>query len=174
MPHRGAAGRAPLHSIRPSGAHRGLGRPGYLATTYWVDVTDLAQVRDEYYAGRPMVAILTLDNYEELMKGVTDNEKSAMLSAVDQRLNQWITPAQGLFCKFDRDRYLFVFEERFLPQFQEGKFSVLDAVHQVVNTRAFPPPCPLASARRRTASRSCSSTPPSRWRWLCPGAGIRR
>ena len=114
------------------------GARGYLATTYWVDVTDLAQVRDEYYAGRPMVAILTLDNYEELMKGVTDNEKSAMLSAVDQRLNQWITPAQGLFCKFDRDRYLFVFEERFLPQFQEGKFSVLDAVHQVVNTKGIP------------------------------------
>jgi c-di-AMP phosphodiesterase-like protein len=114
------------------------GARGYLATTYWVDVTDLAQVRDEYYAGRPVVAILTLDNYEELMKGVTDNEKSAMLSAVDQRLNQWITPAQGLFCKYDRDRYLFVFEERFLPQFQEGKFSVLDAVHQVVNTKGIP------------------------------------
>ena len=62
------------------------GARGYLATTYWVDVTDFAQVRDEYYASRPVVAILTVDNYEELMKGATDNAKSAMRSEIDDRL----------------------------------------------------------------------------------------
>ena len=56
------------------------GARGYLATTYWVDVTDFAQVRDDFYASRPVVAILTVDNYEELMKGATDNAKSAMRS----------------------------------------------------------------------------------------------
>ena len=38
------------------------GARGYLATTYWVDITDFAQVRDEYYATRPVVAILTVYN----------------------------------------------------------------------------------------------------------------
>ena len=45
------------------------GGRSYLATTYWVDVTDLANLRDEYYAGRPVVAISTLDNSEQLRKG---------------------------------------------------------------------------------------------------------
>ena len=64
------------------------GARGYLATTYWVDVTDFAQVRDEFYATRPVVATLTVDNYEELMKGATDNAKSAMRSEIDERLAQ--------------------------------------------------------------------------------------
>ena len=92
------------------------GGRGYLATTYWVDVTDFAQVRDIYYSTRPVVGILTVDNYEELMKGATDSARSAMRSGIDERLAQWVAPAQGLFCRYERDRYLFVFEERFLAQ----------------------------------------------------------
>ena len=114
------------------------GARGYLATTYWVDVTDLADVRDLYYAARPVAAILMLDNYEELMKGIPDNARSALRSEIDQRLDQWAAPAQGLFCRYDRDRYLFLFEEHFLAQFQEGKFSVLDAVHEVVSPNGLP------------------------------------
>ncbi|WP_243417072.1 DHH family phosphoesterase [Pseudoflavonifractor phocaeensis] len=109
------------------------GARGYLATTYWVDVTDFAQVRDEYYASRPVVAILTVDNYEELMKGATDNAKSAMRSEIDDRLAQWVAPTQGVFTRYERDRYLFLFEEKFLAQFQEGKYSVLDSVRQVTS-----------------------------------------
>ena len=109
------------------------GGRGYLATTYWVDVTDFAQVRDIYYSTRPVVGILTVDNYEELMKGATDSARSAMRSGIDERLAQWGAPAQGLFCRYERDRYLFVFEERFLAQFQEGKFSILETVREVVS-----------------------------------------
>ena len=109
------------------------GARAYLATTYWVDVTDLAQVRDDYYATRPVVGILTVDNYEELMKGADDSTRSAMRSGIDQRLSQWVAPARGLFCRYERDRYLFVFEERFLAQFQEGKFSILETVREVAS-----------------------------------------
>ena len=44
-----------------------------------------------------------------------------------------MAPAQGVFTRYERDRYLFLFEERFLAQFQEGKFSVLDSVRQVAS-----------------------------------------
>ena len=114
------------------------GGRGYLATTYWVDVTELANLRDTFRATRPVVAILMLDNYEELMKNVSDNARSAMRSEIDQRLDQWVAPARGLFCRYDRDRYLFIFEDGYLAQFQEGKFSVLDAVHGVLSPNGIP------------------------------------
>ena len=114
------------------------GGRGYLATTYWVDITDFADTRDEFYASRPVCAILTLDNYEEVMKGVSDNAKSSMLSEINARLDAWVAPAEGLLCRYDRDHYLFVFEERFLPQYVEGKFSVLDAIHEVQNPGGLP------------------------------------
>ena len=114
------------------------GADGFLATTYWVDVTDYSTTREEFYASRPICAILTLDNYEELMKGVPDNAKSAILGDIEEKIGAWTAPAGGLFCKYDRDRYLFLFEERYLPQFQEGKFAVLDSVRTVLNPKGIP------------------------------------
>lgn len=110
----------------------------YLATTYWVDVTAFSDLRDEFYATRPVVAILNLDNYEEVFKGVSDNVKTAMLSDINRRLDEWAAPTEGLLCRYDRDHYLFLFDERYLPAFLEKKFDVLDQIHEVVNPNGLP------------------------------------
>ena len=106
---------------------------GFLATTYWVDVTELAQIRDKYQTTRPVAAVLLIDNYEDLMKNLTDNERSALLAEIDARLDAWVAQTGGLLRRYQRERYLFIFEEQYLASFVEKKFDVLDAVHQVVN-----------------------------------------
>jgi len=111
---------------------------GFLATTDWIDVTDFSTLRDEYYASRPVVAILQLDSYDEIFKGVSDNIKSAMLADINRRLDEWASPASGLFCRYDRDHYLMVFEERYLAAFLEKKFDVLDQIREVLNPNGLP------------------------------------
>ncbi len=113
-------------------------REGALATTYWLDVTELANTRDVYQATRPVVAILLLDNYEDTIKSQEDNVRTAMLGEINQRLNQWIGEAGGVFCRLDRDRYLFIFEEQFLAAYKAGKFSVLDSIRTVQSPSGIP------------------------------------
>ena len=79
----------------------------------------------------PVVALLLLDNYEEVLKTVSDSQRSALLSAVNQKLAAWAEPSGGLLCAIDRDRYLFLFEERYLQTYVDGKFDILDAVRQL-------------------------------------------
>ena len=52
---------------------------GLLATLYWIDVTEVDDIVERYTASRPNVAIIMLDNYEEITKGVTDVARSAMV-----------------------------------------------------------------------------------------------
>ena len=111
---------------------------GFLATTYWVDVTDFSSIRKEYYATRPIAALLLLDNYEDLMKNLNENQRSALLSEVDTRLDEWAAPAKGLLRKLDRDRYLFIFQEQYLAGFLDKKFEILDRMHEVVNPNGIP------------------------------------
>ena len=110
----------------------------YLATTYWVDITDLSMARDELENSKPIVSLLLLDNYEELMKNITDTARSAMLSEIDKRLAAWTGETGGLFCRVDRDRYLFLFEESHLQDFIDEKFSILDSVREVVSPNGIP------------------------------------
>jgi len=106
---------------------------GFLATTYWVDTTELLDIRDKFQATRPVAAVLLIDNYEELMKNLNDNERSLLLAEIDAHLNAWVAKTGGLLRRYQRERYLFIFEEQHLNQFVAQKFDVLDAVHQVVN-----------------------------------------
>ncbi|MCI8870612.1 MAG: DHH family phosphoesterase [Lawsonibacter sp.] len=117
------------HLVRTGG--RGGG--GFMATTYWVDVTEYCRVRDQYQVTRPVAAVLLVDNYEDLMKNLSDNERSAILSEIDTRLDNWVAGTGSLLRRYQRERYLLIFEERYLQQFVEKKFEVLDTIHQVCN-----------------------------------------
>ena len=111
---------------------------GLLATTYWLDVTELADTRDIFKATRPVLALLLLDNYEDAIKGQDENIRSAMLSEISQRFSRWAERAHGVFCRLDRDRFLFLFEEQYLEGYKEEKFSLLYSVREVVNPAGIP------------------------------------
>ena len=119
---------------------RTKGRGGNMvATTYWVDTTDADDIRDTYLATRPVVAILMVDNYDELTKVCPDTQSSAVQAQIDEKINTWAASAPGLLLKTQRDRYLYVFEEQYYKQFVDGKFSVLDAVRGIKVGESFHP-----------------------------------
>ena len=102
-----------------------------LATTYWMDVTEPEQMRQTLELTRPLLAILMVDNYEELMKVCPENKRSALLAALEEQMNTWAADTGGLLLSYDRDRYLFLFEEKDYTGFTESKFDVLEKVRHV-------------------------------------------
>ena len=108
------------------------GTKGALATTYWVDVTETENMRATLEATRPVVAILMVDNYEDAMKACPESKRSAVLAAVEEKIGEWTAHSDGKLLKYDRDRYLFLFEERSFPGYAERKFDLLDQVREVV------------------------------------------
>ncbi|MEF2716757.1 MAG: DHH family phosphoesterase [Oscillospiraceae bacterium] len=103
-----------------------------LATTYWMDVTDTEEMRRTLELTRPVVAILMVDNYEDLMKATPEGKRSAVRAMLEEKLSQWSAGSEGMMLKYDRDRYLFVFEEKSFSDFAAKRFDVLDAVRDVV------------------------------------------
>ena len=103
-----------------------------MATTYWMDVTESEQMRTTLEMTRPVVAILMVDNYEELMKACPESKRSAVLAALEEKLNTWAADSGGLLLGYDRDRYLFLFEEKSYSGYAEDRFSVLESVREVV------------------------------------------
>ena len=107
------------------------GEQNLVATTYWVDTTDADDLQETYTATRPVLAVLMLDNYEDLMKACPDTQRSAVLAQIDEKLNVWASAGAGLLLKTERDRYLFIFEEQHYEHFVEEKFSVLDTIREI-------------------------------------------
>ena len=106
------------------------GEQNLVATTYWVDTTEADVMRETYSATRPVLSLVMVDNYEDLMKACADTARSAVLAQIDERLSAW-ADGRGLLLKVERDRYLFIFEEQFYQHFVEEKFSVLDSIRDI-------------------------------------------
>ena len=99
-----------------------------LMLIYLVPCTELIELRDAYMRSRPVVAIISIDNYEELMKDATDSEKSSILADIDKKISEWTKESRALLRKYDRDKYVFVLEENDFAKLQQKKFSVLESV----------------------------------------------
>jgi len=123
------------HHFRVFGALNhpsGVRRSTLLATTYWFDVTEADLLRAERESSRPIVGIIMLDNYEELMKAGTEASRSANLARVNEKLSKWLEGSESLFTRLDRNRFLFVISQKKYAELAQAKFSVLDAVREVV------------------------------------------
>ncbi len=105
----------------------------YMGITYWVDVTEFDNTKTEYENSRPVTMLLVIDNYDELMKNVSDRGKVELRGAVDDLVNGWCDGKRGLVRRYDRDRYMFIFESRYLRDITDKKFDILEKVHEIIS-----------------------------------------
>jgi len=105
----------------------------FMAIAYWIDVTEYEETRQKYLSSRPIIAVIAWDNYEEVLKNTSDKLKTELRGAVDDAVEQWCGEVEGFVRRYDRDRYLFVFQESGLEDITRKKFSLLDSVRKVVS-----------------------------------------
>ena len=104
-----------------------------LATIYFADMTEMFNIRDEFVRTRPVVAVVLIDNYDELMNNLSDSAVANLNAQINETVSKWIGGAHALSRKIERNRYLLVFENSALEKLQNGKFSVLESIRTIVN-----------------------------------------
>ncbi|MCM3720135.1 DHH family phosphoesterase [Fictibacillus phosphorivorans] len=97
---------------------------------YFFDVTEQLDLERLYDEEQTVMAIIYLDNYDEVTQGLDDQFRSTINSKVTSVLNAWAN-ANGIFLKrTSSERFLAVFNQRILNELEKNKFSVLDEVRE--------------------------------------------
>jgi len=105
----------------------------FMGITYWVDVTEYDQVKQEYLASRPVVMLIVVDNYDEMLKPLTDRQRIELRGNLDAAVEQWCDGRGGVLLRLERDRYLFLFEKRHLEQITHDRFTLVEGIHSLVS-----------------------------------------
>ena len=92
----------------------------FMGITYWVDVTEFDNIKIEHENSRPVTMIFVVDNFDELMKNVTDRGKTELRGQIDEKIDQWCAGRKAVVRRIDRDRYLCIFESRYLKEITEA------------------------------------------------------
>ena len=109
-----------------------------LMALYIEDVSDFENLRTRFQQSRTSLCAVQIDNFEEVMQRQTDAERSALLLAVNQQINNWVQSLGGFLKRVSEDRSLVLLERENLDRAMVEKFEVLDKVRQIQNTNHLP------------------------------------
>ena len=98
---------------------------------YVFDRTEHSELQTLYYNEQTVLAIVFLDNYEEITQNMDDANKSQLNSQVTSTLNDWASQ-HGLYLKrTSQERFLAVGTKEILEVLEEAKFNILDQVREL-------------------------------------------
>ena len=103
----------------------------FTGVTYWVDMTETDDIRTRYQESRPIPAVIVLDNLDELGRNQTDRVRNELRDAAEDKLRQWCDSYNGILRRYDRDRFLAVFEKKQLDLMKQNRFDIIEQMHQI-------------------------------------------
>lgn len=100
---------------------------------YFFDVTEQAEIEKMYRNERTAIAIIFLDNYDELTQGMDDQMRSSLNNLVISILNKWAQENGIFFKRISSERFIAVFNEGILQDLEARKFAILDDVREMTS-----------------------------------------
>jgi c-di-AMP phosphodiesterase-like protein len=100
---------------------------------YFFDVTEQAEIEKMYRNERTAIAIIFLDNYDELTQGMDDQMRSSLNNLVISILNKWAQENGIFFKRISSERFIAVFNEGILQNLEARKFAILDDVREMTS-----------------------------------------
>ena len=109
-----------------------------LIALYVEDETEYAALEKRYYGSRTALLYIQIDNYDEIMQGQSETEKSMLLLAVHEKIDGWVGGLGGFLRSISDDEYVALLDRRSLDHAIAEKFDILDQVRKIINTKGMP------------------------------------
>ena len=103
----------------------------YSVLLYFKDRTDEVKAQKLYMNEKTDVAIITIDNYDDLFQAMDDTKAQETLVKINSIISKWVSEGNGLLKKIDKDRFLVFFEHQYLDAYIKNKFNILEKVRAV-------------------------------------------
>lgn len=103
----------------------------YMTILYFIDITKMKELSKEFKDSKTCIGIIMIDNYEEIVQRIATEEKPQVMAAIDKNLYDWAAKTGGIMIKTERDTFVYVFEQKYLEEMQNEKFSILDDIKEI-------------------------------------------
>ncbi len=102
-----------------------------LIVMYLFDETEIMDYIKENKEQRLIIGLLYIDNYEEALESIDEVRRSLLIALVDRKINKQMQSIDAIIKKLEKDKYIVIFRQKYLPQLQNSRFSLLDEVRAV-------------------------------------------
>ncbi len=103
----------------------------YILSLYFIDETKYNELFDNYNNCQVCIGLAMIDNYDEIVQIILPERKIELLAKIEKELIDWVTKTGGLIVKTERDAFVYIFEQKYLSEFEKEKFNILDRVKKL-------------------------------------------
>ena len=112
--------------------------PKKIVMIYFVDKTDFVQLRNKYLEEKNVVAMLQIDNLDEVLKGMEEEFKPIIGADLDRIIGSWAGINNASIQKYSNDKYILHFTQKQLQAIEEKRFDILDTVREINSGNKIP------------------------------------
>lgn len=98
---------------------------------YFYDETELKQYMKENQEQHLVAGLVYIDNYEEVLDSIEEVRQSLLVALIDRKINKYMQNIDAICKKVEKDKFIVVFQQKYLPQLEATKFSILDEVRSI-------------------------------------------
>lgn len=106
-------------------------RENVLIAVFFYDETEIKRLQKYLLDRQLVVGLLYIDNYEEALESIEEVRRSLLTALIDRKINKYFQDYQALLKKLEKDKYLLVFQNKYLDELKNAKFPILDEVRNV-------------------------------------------
>ncbi len=117
-----------------------------LIVVFVQEITVYENLRRDYHDSRTVLMYVQIDNYDEIMQGLNEAEKTSLMLAVNEELEKWMAELSGFIQRISNDLFIVVLEQLALRKAIEEKFTLLDRVRQIVSKNGIPATLSIGAA----------------------------
>ncbi len=110
----------------------------HMITLYFIDITNEVELMDKYNNAKTCIGIIMLDNYEEIIQRISEENKPQVIAAIEKKLHEWASTCNGVIIKKERDTFVLVFEQQYLLEMENNKFTILDEMKEIETEEGMP------------------------------------
>jgi c-di-AMP phosphodiesterase-like protein len=92
------------------------------------DETDIQATKAKINDQAMVMALLYVDNYDEVFDQVENAKRSMLLALLDRKINKYFGEAEAVVRRLEKDKYLIIFQHKYLEMFENDKFSIVEDI----------------------------------------------
>lgn len=105
---------------------------------YFFDITQQDEIKGKYEEEKTCIAIINVDNYDELTASTAEDKKLILSTEIDKMIRQWAAKGDATIVRYKANLYFMVLQKSYLTKILESKVSILDDIRHIETEADFP------------------------------------
>ncbi len=105
---------------------------------YFLDITSFENLKDMYTDNQPCIALINVDNFDELMNSAGEGRELAVSAEIDKHIRAWAEEMGAAVARYRDHLYEVVLTHKNYKALVANKFEILDEIRQIETEIDFP------------------------------------